>query len=127
MGIDMNEKVEEQQRYIYALYEFNKLMGYRQVRPWYYINIIWKLTPSFRYQRKLIKIMHDFTSSIIRKRKQNDCSHKTNATNNDYGVFNKKMAMLDLLLSAKANGYPIDENDIREEVDTFSFEVCISF
>lgn len=37
----------------------------------------------------------------------------------------KRMAMLDLLLSAEARGENIDENGIHEEVDTFTFEVSL--
>lgn len=125
MGTELDEKDEMQNGYKTALYEFSKLIVYRQLTPWYYINLIWMLTPSFWLERKLIKTMRDFTNDVIRKRKQINRSSKVNVTNNDQTVSKKKMAMLDLLLSEKANGYPIDDEGIREEVDTFTFEVIL--
>lgn len=124
MGTELNEKDERQREYKTALYEFNKLVVYRQLTPWYYIHTMWMLTPSFWFERKLIKTMHDYTNNVIRKRKQNG-SDKSNVTHDDQSVSKKKMAMLDLLLLEKTNGYPIDDDGIREEVDTFTFEVIL--
>lgn len=45
---------------------------------------------------------------------------------NDIGE-KKKMALLDILLQSNVNGNPLTNEEIRQEVDTFMFEVCQIF
>lgn len=75
-------------------------------------------------EKKALKVIHDFSNSVIvarRKelmekgdRKQDTCEA------NEFGV-KKRPALLDILLMSSANGEPLTNADIREEVDTFMF------
>mgnify|MGYP005983733957 FL=1 len=65
----------------------------------------------------MIKILHDFSGNIIKEREKE-------MTVETYSK-KKRLAMLDLLLSAKNQGADIDNEGIREEVDTFMFEVLL--
>lgn len=99
----------------------------RILSPWLYFDFIYALTPSGRDETKLLEVLHQFTSEVIKAREEtfdeSDVENMENSNDDDTGIFAKKrLAMLDLLLLAKRRG-EIDDQGIREEVDTFMFEV----
>lgn len=77
-------------------------------------------------EKKILKTLHDFTDSVIRKRR--DELEKRLASNKDINVEEDdlgrktKLALLDVLLQSTIDGKPLSNLDIREEVDTFVFE-----
>ncbi|KOC65199.1 Cytochrome P450 4C1 [Habropoda laboriosa] len=130
MGSSLKDKGQFQYKYRKAVHDMGKVLVYRFVRPWLIYNFVFNLVPQGWRQTKLLKILHSFTKQIIQERKEyheqtdgqylsfNDpVSEKNDRVD---GIRKKRLAMLDLLLAAhRAN--QIDDEGIREEVDTFMF------
>ncbi|VDP56537.1 unnamed protein product [Heligmosomoides polygyrus] len=87
--------------------------------PWLWFKPIWYLTGiGFEFDR-LVKLTNDFTRKVIADRKrtlEEDGLMDGNSHNPK-----EKLAFLDLLLRMQHSSQLSDE-DIREEVDTFTFE-----
>lgn len=82
-------------------------------------------------QNIALKILHDFTDKVIFRRRQellnkginnNKLNDELDDDFADLGI-KKKKAFLDILLQSTVNDQPLTDLEIREEVDTFSFEV----
>ncbi|CAH1168151.1 unnamed protein product [Phyllotreta striolata] len=119
MGTSLNLDSEQDKNYVSAIYQIGKIVYYRLMRPWTYSNaIFYNLFPTGYKEKKIVKILHDFTDDIIEKR-----SKSLNTFDERYNYSNrKKMAFLDLLINAKINGKVIDDKGIKDEVNTFLFE-----
>lgn len=85
------------------------------------------LTSSYWRQKKLIAKLHNFTDSVIRARRETllDNPNILEQYDEELGK-KKKMALLDILLQSKIAEKPLSNLDIREEIDTFMFEVTFT-
>lgn len=88
---------------------------------------MFNLTSGKTRQDKAIKVLHDFTRTVIKKRRlelieKNITDNVESVDDNDIGT-KKKMALLDVLLQSTIEGKPLTDEEIQEEVDTFMFEV----
>ncbi|XP_063924854.1 cytochrome P450 4C1-like [Zophobas morio] len=106
-------------KYKEAIYEIGRIFLSRLEKPWYRINAIYNMSKLAKKESSVIKVLHDFSNNIIAEREK-----EITSISDHLSTYSKKkrLAMLDLLLSAKHDGADIDHEGIREEVDTFMFE-----
>lgn len=74
-------------------------------------------------QDDVIQRLHSFTKNIIQRRRSQLIQQMES---NEATALSGKKALLDILLqSTTADGKSLSNEDIREEVDTFMFEVSM--
>lgn len=120
MGTILDEKDTMDKEYKNALGVMSEIIAYRLLRPWMYPHFIhYYLTNIGKTEFKVTNILHKFTNRVINNRKKE-------ATNVDSYSKRKRMAMIDLLISAEKDGI-IDMKGIQDEINTFMFEVNLIF
>lgn len=82
---------------------------------------LYALTPNYFKEKRALKVLHSYTEKVIEER----ISGRVNKTANQAKKTedNKKLAFLDLLLDSTIDGKSLTKSELREEVDTFMFEV----
>lgn len=115
----------------------------RQAKFWMQSDFIFKLTDDYRKHEECLRILHGFSYRVIRERKETISRelHKSKLDSNNNQKLSidengnnvdsvaldeeeslgkkKRLAFLDLLITASGNGTVLTDEDIREEVDTF--------
>lgn len=129
---------------IYGLVNFRigSIVLNRQAKFWMQSDFIFKLTDDYRKHEECLRILHGFSYRVIRERKETisqqhkskvDCNNnqklpidengnniESEALDDEESLGKKKrLAFLDLLITASGNGSVLTDEDIREEVDTF--------
>lgn len=125
MGTALNLESEEDKNYVSAIYQIGRIMYERFMRPWQYFSIIfYNFSSSGRKEKQLVKTLHNFTNKIIAKRMSTFEKFDVPDDNDSYNYSKrKKLAFLDLLINAKITNGSIDDQGIKDEVNTFMFEV----
>lgn len=99
----------------------------RLTRPWLLWDFTYKFTWEAYEERKYLNVVHKFTENVIKEREKIfKATDFENIENNNGFKAKKRLAMLDLLMDCKRRDQ-IDDDGIKEEVDTFMFGVFIRF
>uniref|UniRef100_A0A182PZ10 Uncharacterized protein n=1 Tax=Anopheles epiroticus TaxID=199890 RepID=A0A182PZ10_9DIPT len=126
MGTKVNAQLNSTSSYVLAVKEITNLIQLRFYDFLIRYDVFFRLSANSRKQKKVLKVLHSYTDSVIKgRRKQLESSQQSEgmeeASDQDLGI-KKRMAFLDMLLQATVDGRPLTDLEIREEVDTFMFE-----
>lgn len=125
MGTTINAQDNEESEYVTSVKEMGRIIMERAFAPQKNNEFLFRFTKDYQLQKQALKVLHDYTNNVINKRREEllkDQNSKINENVIDMGI-KKKMAFLDLLLQATVDNRPLTNEEIREEVDTFMFEV----
>ncbi|XP_054706468.1 uncharacterized protein LOC129216283 [Uloborus diversus] len=125
-GAEIHSQMDPSNPYVNAVNALTSTFFERMQNPPLWPEFIFKLSPLGRRFYRNLKIAHDFTDKLIAEKKkikleQKDASQRTDSKDTDCYKRSKR-ALLDLLLEEHINQNSISETEIREEVDTFTFE-----
>ncbi|XP_022918968.2 cytochrome P450 4d2-like [Onthophagus taurus] len=113
MGTKINAQENTQSEYVKGVKELCRITVERTVNPMTMFPITYMFTKDYRIERHYLKILHNHTNSVIKRRREE-------LIKNDHPK-QKRLAFLDLLLQSTLDGKPMTDEEIREEVDTFMF------
>lgn len=115
MGTRIMAQNESDNEYVASVYKISELITRRMARPWLHPDIVYRRTADGKQMEKCLETLFGFTLNVIQQRK----NIRKQTVNIDKGNQKKRLAFLDLLLE---HSDELNDEDIREEVDTFMFE-----
>ncbi|XP_058124025.1 probable cytochrome P450 4d14 [Anopheles ziemanni] len=127
MGVQINAQEDPNNEYAQGVKQMSEFIFRRVFSVFRQFPSLFFLYPFAREQGRVIKKLHNFTNTVIEKRRQQLQAEQAvgqvefNADEED--LYSKRRdTFLDQLLKVKVDGKPLSTADIREEVDTFMFE-----
>lgn len=125
MGIRVGAQHNESD-YVKALHQVSGLIITRLTRPWLWPDWAFHISSHGRRFRRCLKVMQDFTTKVIKDRRQqwiddHTIKSKANVASNSDAMPTRRLAFLDLLLEQHLVHNTLTLEDVREEVDTFMF------
>ncbi|KAL1505282.1 hypothetical protein ABEB36_004880 [Hypothenemus hampei] len=119
LGKNLDFHSNEGSQYKNILVQLDRLIFMRFMNFYYWMDGLFRFSKLGQSERKYLKALHAFTVGFIRKR---ESSFQTFDEKFNESYVKRKHPLLDILLNAKIKHGSIDEDGIREEVDTFVFE-----
>ena len=124
MGAPIDAQSNREGAYVKAVHSMSDIIMDRNLKPWTFTNFVFNLTETGRKEKRTLKILHGFTDSVIKKRKEMMKNAPPADPNcNEETEEKKKEPFMDTLIREHLNDpEEFTELNIREEVDTFMFE-----
>src|SRR5699024_6248226 len=117
MGTKINAQTNENSPYVQSVKKMGLIIPSRCLSPLKLFDATFWLTKDYYTQKKALKVLHDFTWKIISSKKREE-----------FDTIPKKMAFLELMLTLTDDDKKkLSLDEIRQEVDTFMFEVLYNF
>lgn len=117
----MGEDTPAMKKYFDAIFRIGECFALRTSRMWLHNEVVFGYSQVAKIQKGVIDDLHEFTTNVINDRRKM-LEDKYGKQDSETYETNEKLAMLDLLLENEKMGL-ITSEGIREEVDTFMFEV----
>lgn len=123
MGVTNDDITSLANPYLSSLDIMGDCFTNRMGRVWLHPDPIYQLTNYAKKQNIAMKNLHTLTNTVIKRRRDYLAEKNFNHFDCDDNIESKgKLAMLDLLLKNEKSGV-LNNQDVREEVDTFMFAV----
>lgn len=124
MGTTVNAQENAESEYVKAVHNMCRIVVERGFSAIQRFDFLYQFTDNYKCEQWSLKILHGYTNSVIQsKKKESSLKHSESNDNIDDTGLKKKVAFLDLLLQHQLENNSFTDTDIREEVDTFMFEV----
>lgn len=102
------------------------LAAERSSHPLLRMPFFYKFSSLRKTQDKLLETLHGFTDRVIQQRRRELLMESDDIQNENSEIgIKRKYALLDVLLKSQINDRSLTGSEIREEVDTFMFEVLL--
>ncbi|XP_049866094.1 cytochrome P450 4d2-like [Pectinophora gossypiella] len=121
MGVKVNAQGNPNSPYLLAMNKVLNLVCERIFHLWLQPDWLYRLFPQYPEHQRCVKIMHDFTDDVIKKKREEIKNQGQNKTKDyDLGTYKRK-TFLDLLISVSGGGEKgYTDVELREEVLTLS-------
>lgn len=125
MGIKIDAQLNSDNKYVKTIRQMADILVNRATSPLKGHEMFYILSLDHIKEALLLRTLHGTTERVIKnRRKELDRLNESNVNDavDDFGL-KKRTPFLDTLIRGTINGVPLSDSDIREEVDTFMFEV----
>lgn len=119
MGIKINSQRNPPKEYIKALHFLTSLIMKRVLSTYKWNDFLYQFTSDYRKEQKCVKILDYLTLHQIAERKK----YLAEKSKEEDYYFQKKSIFLDILLQSTVGGQPISDEEIKIQVNNFTFGV----
>ncbi|XP_053670561.1 cytochrome P450 4c3-like [Anopheles nili] len=128
MGYPIYALEKSDSEYVKAHEKISEIILERLQKFWLRSDLIFRFTKGYAEHERCLKILHNFSFSMINKRREmyrlrkqipKEDSSSSTGQEQEPSAQRQQLAFLDLLLELSEDGRLLSDEDIREEVDTF--------